>query len=122
MGTVHQLIERVGRKQAMKFAETPADRRAIEAALTYMSDEEAGIGFLYSGWCQAALPHKRQPDSEPWRSRPNVSPSSEPGRRNVPGGGLEWVGVPFGSRARLILLYLQSEALRTNSRDIELGR
>jgi hypothetical protein len=30
--------------------------------------------------------------------------------------------VPFGSRARLILLYLQSEALRTNSRDIELGR
>ena len=32
------------------------------------------------------------------------------------------VGVPYGSRARLILLYLQSEALRTSSREIELGK
>lgn len=32
------------------------------------------------------------------------------------------MGVPFGSHARLILLYLQTEALRTNSREIELGR
>lgn len=32
------------------------------------------------------------------------------------------MGVPFGSRARLIMLYLQGEALRTKSRDIELGR
>jgi len=31
------------------------------------------------------------------------------------------VGVPFGSRARLILLFLQSEALRTGSREVELG-
>jgi hypothetical protein len=35
---------------------------------------------------------------------------------------MQFVGVPYGSRARLILLYLQSEALRTSSRDIELGR
>ncbi len=46
----------------------------------------------------------------------------EPGRRPVPGEDTEWVGVPFGSRARLIMLYLQSEALRTKSREIELGR
>ena len=32
------------------------------------------------------------------------------------------VGVPYGSRARLILIYLQSEALRTGSRDVELGK
>jgi hypothetical protein len=31
------------------------------------------------------------------------------------------VGVPFGAIARLILIYLQSEALRTGSRDIALG-
>jgi len=29
--------------------------------------------------------------------------------------------VPFGSHARLILLYLQTEALRTGSREVELG-
>jgi len=31
------------------------------------------------------------------------------------------VGVPFGSHARLILLYLQTQALKTGSREIELG-
>ena len=36
-------------------------------------------------------------------------------------GKPEPVGVPYGSRARLILLRLQSEALRTQSRDVELG-
>ena len=122
MGTVHRLIERKGRDAALKAAETIADRRAIEAALTYMADEESGIGFLYSGWCQAALPHKRLPDDQPWRvETERVTLVVEPGRRALP-TCLEWVGVPYGSRARLILLYLQSEALRTNSRDVELGR
>ena len=123
MGTVHTLIERVGRQQALQAAASTSERRAIEAALTYMADEEAGIGFLYSGWCQAALPHKRLPNDQPWKvETERVALVVEPGRRNLQGKGLEWVGVPYGSRARLILLYLQTEALRTNSRDIELGR
>src|ERR1700722_5994523 len=47
----------------------------------------------------------------------------EPGMRMGPDGGKPIpVGVPFGSRARLILLYLQSEALRTGSREVRLGR
>ena len=37
------------------------------------------------------------------------------------GGKSIMVGVPYGTRARLITLYLQSEALRTQSRDVELG-
>ncbi|WP_264820785.1 replication protein RepA, partial [Acetobacter pomorum] len=36
--------------------------------------------------------------------------------------GVIRIGVPYGSRARLILLYLQTEAIKTNSREIELGR
>ena len=31
------------------------------------------------------------------------------------------IGVPYGSRARLILIFLQLEAIRTRSREIELG-
>ena len=46
----------------------------------------------------------------------------QPGLRPVGDEGkLENVGVPFGAHARLILLFLQTEALRTNSREIELG-
>jgi hypothetical protein len=123
MGTVHRLIEELGEKGALSTAETASDRRAIEAAISYMSDEDSGVGFLYSGWCQAALPHKRLADDAMWRvDTERVALLIEPGRRTSPGGGAAWVGVPYGSRARLILLYLQSEALRTSSRDIELGR
>lgn len=123
MAAVHKLIEELGRQGALKAAETDADRRAVEAAIAYMSDEEAGIGFLYSGWCQAALPHKRLADDAVWKVQTErVTLVVEPGRRNLAGDDTAFCGVPFGSRARLILLYLQSEALRTNSRDIELGR
>lgn len=123
MAEVHKLIEELGRQGALKAAETDADRRAIEAAIAYMSDEEAGVGFLYSGWCQAALPHKKLADEAVWKVQTErVTLVVEPGRRNLLGDNTEFVGVPYGSRARLILLYLQAEALRTDSRDIELGR
>ncbi len=123
MAAVHRLIEELGRQGALKAAETDGDRRAVEAAINYMSDEEAGIGFLYSGWCQAALPHKRLPDDAVWKLQTErVTLIVEPGRRNLPGDETAFVGVPYGSRARLILLYLQSEALRTDSRNIELGK
>lgn len=123
VAAVHKLIEELGRQGALKAAESESDRRAIEAAISYMSDEEAGVGFLYSGWCQAALPHKKLADEAVWKVQTErVTLVVEPGRRNLLGDDTEFVGVPYGSRARLILLYLQSEALRTKSRDIELGR
>jgi Plasmid encoded RepA protein len=123
VAVVHKLIEELGRQGALKAAETNADRRAVEAAIAYMSDEEAGVGFLYSGWCQAALPHKRLTDDAVWKVQTErVTLVVEPGRRNLAGDDTAFCGVPYGSRARLILLYLQSEALRTNSRDIELGK
>jgi hypothetical protein len=123
VAAVHKLIEELGRQGALKAAESEGDRRAIEAAISYMSDEEAGVGFLYSGWCQAALPHKKLADEAVWKVQTErVTLVVEPGRRNLLGDHTEFVGVPYGSRARLILLYLQSEALRTKSRDIELGR
>lgn len=46
----------------------------------------------------------------------------EPGMRSGPAGKPVHVGVPYGSRARLIMLYLQSEALRTGNREVELGK
>jgi len=120
MGTVHRLIEDLGRQGALQAG---ADRRAVEAAIAYMSDEDTGIGFLYSGWCQAALPHKKLADDQVWKVKTErVTLVIEPGRENLSGDDMRWAGVPYGSRARLILLYLQSEALRTQSRDIELGR
>lgn len=120
MGIVHRLIESQGRQAALLAGE---DRRVVDAATQYMGEEDAGIGFVFSGWAQAALPHRRIADDAVWRvDTERVTLLVEPGRRARPGSVVEWIGVPYGSRARLIMLYLQSEALRTNSRQIELGR
>ena len=118
MGAVHQLLLEFGKDEALRAEH---DRRVVEAAAAYLSAEENEIGFLYSGWAQAALPHRRLPDDEIWQVETDrvtllVQPGARPGKPPVQ------IGVPYGSRARLILLYLQSEALRTGSREISLGR
>jgi hypothetical protein len=46
----------------------------------------------------------------------------QPGLRASAFGDADKVGVPYGSRARLIMFYVQSEALRTGSREVGLGR
>lgn len=121
MGAVHDLIETKGKQQALQLDEFSRD--VIEAAASYMADEDAGIGFLYSGWCQAALPHRKLPNDQGWQiDSERVRLVVEPGMRGTDSGKPEPVGVPFGSRARLILLRLQSEALRTNCREVELGK
>jgi len=121
MAAVHDILEARGKAAALQAG---LDRNVIEAAALYMSDEDGAFSFVYSGWAQCALPHRRLADDAPWeisadRVRLVVEPGRRPSRDNGP---LEWVGVPFGSHARLILLYLQTEALKTGSRDIELGR
>src|SRR5215203_2683971 len=120
MGEVHRLLKEEGREAALR---SDIDRRVVEAAAAYLASEDIEVGFLYSGWAQAALPHKRLPDDSPWQvTTERVTLIVQPGLRAVPGSEPISVGVPYGSRARLILLYLQSEALRTNSREIELGK
>jgi len=120
MGTLHDIIEMKGKQVALL---SELDRRPVDVAASYMPDEDSGIGFIYSGLCQAALPHKRLPSTTAWQVTSDhitlvVDPGSKPGANNTP----EPVGVPYGSRARLIMLYLQSEAIRTGSRQVHLGR
>ncbi len=121
MGTVHTLITERGRNGAASAG--LVDRDILDAAAKYMGDEESGLGFIYSGWAQCALPHRRLADDEPWQvASERVRLVVQPGLRPVGDEGrLESVGVPFGAHARLILLFLQTEALRTGSREVELG-
>lgn len=123
MGTVHELLGAKGKQAALQAG---LDRSVVEAASLYMGDEDGALNFVYSGWAQCALPHRRLADDTAWEiSAEKVRLVVEPGRRPSGENGdgpLEFMGVPFGSHARLILLYLQTEALRTNSREIELGR
>ncbi len=121
MASVHDLIEARGKQGALLAG---LDRAIVEVAANYLSDEDTGLGFAYSGWAQCALPHKKLADDAHWGiTSEKVRLVVEPGRRPLEGSdSLEWIGVPYGSHARLILLYLQTEALRTQSREVELGR
>src|SRR5579862_2362401 len=118
MGDVHRLIMRHGLEEARTFAASKAERQAIEAAATVLADEESRLGITHAGFAMTSLPHKRIEEALWRREGHRTTLLVESGRHR--NGDL--IGVPYGSIARLILLYLQTEAVRTNSPTVELGR
>ena len=123
MGEIHDLLEEKGKLAVRQLVEGRRGGRLVETAAAYSSDEALGVGFAYSGWCQTGLPHRRlADDSEIWQLQTDsMSLLVEPGAIIDDEGKTKHVGVPYGALARLILIYLQSEALRTGSRDVDLG-
>jgi hypothetical protein len=118
MAEVHQLIIRSGIEEARRQAATKHERQMIEAAYQVLSEDAERMGFTYSGFALTSLPHKPQSELVWRREGHNLTLLLESGR-NRAGKAL---GLPYGSYARFILLFLQSEAIRTGSREIELGR
>jgi hypothetical protein len=120
MAEIHKLLREHGKAAVLNL---DVDRRIVEAAAGYLGSEESEVGFLYSGWAQSARPHKKLADEANWQVHTDhVSLVVQPGVRPSLTGDAIPVGVPYGSRARLIIIYLQSEALKTQSREIELGK
>lgn len=120
MAEVHKLLVECGKAAVLQL---DFDRKIVDAAANYLAAEEGEVGFLYSGWAQSALPHKRLPDHEVWQVHTDhVALMVQPGFKPSVTGAAIPIGVPYGSRARLICLYLQSEALKNNSREVELGK
>lgn len=117
-GKLHRTIELLGIERARAMAATAADRRCVEAARLVMMDEDLQASFVHAGFALTALPHRRIAEDEWVREAAGLTLRVESGRdeRGVA------AGIPFGSVARMILLYLQTEAVRTRSREVELGR
>ena len=90
----------------------------MEAAYRVLAEENEGIGFTYSGFALTSLPHKEQADTIWRREGHNLTLVLQSGTDRLG----KSVGLPYGSYARFILLFLQSEAVRSQSREIELGR
>jgi len=118
MGEVHQLIIREGIDGARSKAETRAERQAVEAAGIVLAEEVSRLGITHAGFAMTSLPHKRIEDPLWRRQGHRTTLLVESGRT----GKGDWIGVPYGSMARLILLYLQTEAIRSNDPEVELGR
>jgi hypothetical protein len=122
MGKLHDLVKVHGSAGALELATSAKDKRLTRIASDILAEESQALGITYSGFCLTALPHKRLGDDQIWeRSTRNISLLVEPVRVHGTGEA-RYLGVPYGSRARLILLYLQTEAIRRGTRDVELGR
>lgn len=119
---IRQLVLVHGREKARSMVE-PERKGLVDIAAQVLADDVGRIGISYSGFCLTGLPHKALPDDKVWKkSGHRVTLIVEPGRVTTPGREDEFVGVPYGARARMILLYLQTEAIKTRSREVELGR
>ena len=118
MAEVHQLIIQHGIEEARRQAATKHERMVIEAAYQVLSDDAERMGFTYSGFALTSLPHKPHQGTTWRRDGHNLTLVLQAGvDRNE-----NSLGLPYGSYARFILLFLQSEAVRTQSREVELGR
>jgi len=119
MAEIHALLDRFGIEEMRRQSSLShkSARICLEAAHQVMSDEEQSIGIAHAGFAMASLPHKRIIEPT-WRREGGVV-------RLLVESGLDLndkpVGVPYGAVARLILLYLQTQAVRTQSREVELG-
>ena len=120
---IHHLVLVHGREAARKMV--PAgQRQLVDIAAEVMAVETQAIGISYAGFCLTSLPHKRLADDAVWQKKGHrVTLLIEPGRMMKRGQTTPVLhGVPYGARARMILLFLQTQAVRTGSREVELGR
>ena len=123
----HQLVRVYGRDEGLKrAADEIYDPKVVDIIRRFYETDAGDAGISYAGFCILNLPRRRRDnDLTPWERmlvRPGFSCSLtvEPGRLMVDGRNKTF-GVPFGSAARILLIYLQREALATRSRRIELG-
>src|ERR1700677_2044557 len=110
MGDVHRLILQHGVEEARSLAATKGERAAIDTAAPVLGEEESRLGITHAGFAMTSLPHKRIKEGLWKREGHRTTLLAESGRSRTG----ELVGVPYGSIARLSLLYLQTEPVRTN--------
>ncbi len=121
MAEVHDLVKRLGRDGARAIVPTD-QKKAVDIAANVMGDEDGAAAFSYAGFAYTFFPYKRVAgDGTYTRDCSIVSMAIDPGSLKIDG---KWrtFGPPYGALCRLVMIMLQSEAIRNNSPKIELGR
>ena len=94
---------------------TPSVERLINDALAIEGESalEAGaLGFMARAMVQATLPHKKVDGNEFERKNGNFTLSLMAPSK---------IGLPYGSVPRLLLAWVTTEAVKTRTRELELG-
>ena len=97
---------------------SPVRRRLLDAAGDIMASEPEELAFQHSLLCQTYLPTaKPKPDVLVWKRRQGrATLLVEAGKVMSPhADDFVQLGLPYGSKARLLLMHLNSEAVRSGS-------
>ena len=118
MSAYHKRIMDIGIDEAKRQAKEQQALREVNSAYEVLTDTSGNINFVHAGFAMSSIPHRATKDTL-WE---RVSGAGSKLRLEA---GLDHqginVGLPYGLLARYILLYLQTYASRTRSREILLG-
>ena len=122
---VNEVVRRI-EMEPVRPSERRRLLRRVEVIYDMMTELPVAedMSFLHSGLCQTCLPHSRPPDDrDVWRRSSGrfsliITPGvvddfnlSGPGFPAAP--GVRYVGVPYGSRAWLVTIQLQTEGVKS---------
>lgn len=102
---------------------TPMQNRLVQSA--YEISQDTGTIqdaiFQHSVLCQTFLPYRNPGDEKRiWQQKQgHVSLAIQAGGAFNKNGVMEEVGLPYGTKARLILAHINSEAIKTQNRTID---
>ena len=101
---------------------TPITRRIIDSSVSIELEDLDCLTYQHTVLCQTALPYHNLPGERLWERRNGlVSLRIEAGARADPrtGAYIE-TPLPFGTRARLVMMHLNATALQTQKAVIEI--
>lgn len=99
---------------------SPTVRRVVTTAAEIMEEAPDRVDFLHAVLCQVGMPRKRQEARIFERSSGTSSMILEAGRLWTRQGWKEQP-LPYGTRPRLVMVHISGEAVRKQTRHIEVG-
>ena len=99
----------------------PRTRKAIEVAAEIMQEPPDRADYLHAVLCQVGMPRSKTAEREFVRRSGSVFMKLEAG--SLFNGIDDFIRqpLPYGSRPRLVMVHISSEAVRTQRREIEIG-
>src|SRR6266851_1339361 len=96
-------------------------KRQVRAATEITLDPPEQIDYLHAVMCQVSLPRRAQKELTFERINGYTGILLEAGKLFL-GGKFIQLPLPYGTRPRLILVHISTEAVKTHSREIDVGR
>lgn len=107
---------------ARKNAEKDHEFRTLDFVKMYQDSDIYDQYYMTSAFALTSLPHKQPKDDSKWVLENGPYHLLVEGGYKLIDGDTVYSGVPFGSRARLILYYLVTKAVEKQTPKVELGR